>query len=118
MNGSILNYFELDENNIQRIERLRSEFQTYEEWIIGSCHSKFETPKNLPTKPKRARWNMDAFIHQSEKIGSVFYRDGDSEERIIMTQIWDGIDTSMNPIYTLMRNDLHNKEQDNLKNFR
>ena len=91
--GSVVGYFAIETARIEEIVEQYVQLHSYEEWIIGSCKAQFQVPKEPPKWFGRTLlWNYDYLLLQADKIGCLFYFNGETGEVIILTRLFDGMD--------------------------
>ena len=86
-----LGYFEVLPAETDRLLAARQQIQTYEEWIIGGCNQLFSLPE-APSKwyQEALCFGFEFFLQQADRLGCVFYANGETQEDIILVRPWDG----------------------------
>jgi hypothetical protein len=95
-NGSRIGYYDMNAGKIKKVEKLREELQSYEDWVIGSCTTPFSSQD---PNTENTSYNLDTLLKEPDKIGSLYYINGETFQQIFLMRIWDGFDEWLEPIF-------------------
>jgi hypothetical protein len=99
---SVLGYFDLDTETIDRYLQLRR-LTSYEEWVFGSCQRQFANPPKTRWYQPDVPWTAEYLFTQVGNIGSLALFDGDSGIVRVYSRVYPDINEQLNELARRMR---------------
>jgi hypothetical protein len=84
--------------NLRKVDKIREELQSYEEWIVGSCVRPFKKPA-APPPPEEPGWVLKYLLEEEDNLGAFYYINGETYEQYFLMHPWEGIDEWFEPIF-------------------